>query len=166
VHDFSTSLAEEMLVQAVNQQQDIVFDGTMTWFPFVEQPIKMIRDYKHNYKRGLGYSRTPSGQVVESYWETDETMDSEIEGKLPYRIEVVGVTCDPGLAVARGVWRRIRTGRSVPIVNQLRSHRLFSQNFEAIAKLVDSATLYHTGNNLTTFHHLNDDLEPLKVQMP
>ena len=24
--------------------------------------------------------------------------------KMPYRIELVGVTCDPGLAVARGIW--------------------------------------------------------------
>lgn len=41
-----------------------------------------------------------------------------------------------GLAVARGIWRRIRTGRSVPVKVQLRSHRLFSANFEAIAKQV------------------------------
>ena len=30
------------------------------------------------------------------------------EEKVPYRIEVVGVTCDPGLAVARGIWRKAR----------------------------------------------------------
>ena len=41
--------------------------------------------------------------------------------------------------------RRIRTGRGVPIHLQLRSHRLFSENFEEFAHLVDSATLYHTG---------------------
>ena len=41
--------------------------------------------------------------------------------------------------------RRIRTGRGVPIHLQLRSHRLFSENFEEFAHLVDCATLYHTG---------------------
>lgn len=58
-----------------------------------------------------------------------------------------------GLAAARQCWRwslsarrrRIRTGRGVPIHLQLRSHRLFSENFEEFAHLVDSATLYHTG---------------------
>ena len=30
------------------------------------------------------------------------------ESKVPYRLEVVGVTCDPGLAVARGIWRKVR----------------------------------------------------------
>ncbi len=67
------------------------------------------------------------------------------EAKRPYRIEFVGVTCDAGLAVARGVWRKLRTGRSVPISSQLRSHRLFSDNWERLAHLADSATLYHTG---------------------
>jgi copper homeostasis protein CutC len=65
--------------------------------------------------------------------------------KQAYRIELVGVTCDTGLAVARGIWRKIRTGRSVPVHSQLRSHRLFAENFEDFASVVDSATLYHTG---------------------
>lgn len=81
-------------------------------------------------------------------------------GKLPYRIELVGVTCDAGLAVARGIWRKIRTGRSVPVRSQLRSHRLFSRNFETFASLVDSATLYHTGSALTTFNKGGVDLSP------
>ena len=38
-----------------------------------------------------------------------------------------------------------RSGRSVPISSQLRSHRLFSENWERLAYLVDAATLYHTG---------------------
>ncbi len=40
-----------------------------------------------------------------------------------------------------------RSGRSVPISSQLRSHRLFSENWERLAYLVDAATLYHTGVN-------------------
>ena len=33
----------------------------------------------------------------------------------------------------------------MPISSQLRSHRLFSENWERLAYLVDAATLYHTG---------------------
>ena len=65
--------------------------------------------------------------------------------KLPYTIELVGVTCDPTLAVARGFWRRLRSGRGVAVAAQLRSHRLFSDNWTKICKMMDSATLYHTG---------------------
>lgn len=79
------------------------------------------------------------------YWEVDEESTIDTSTKVPYRIELVGVTCDPGLAVARGIWRKIRTGRSVPVTAQLRSHRLFSENFEAFTGLVDCATLYDTG---------------------
>ena len=49
------------------------------------------------------------------------------------------------MQVARGIWRKIRTGRSVPIDSQLRSHRLFSDNWSRLAHQVDMATLYHTG---------------------
>ncbi len=41
------------------------------------------------------------------YWEVDDTVSPD-ENKVPYRLEVVGVTCDPGLAVARGIWRKVR----------------------------------------------------------
>ncbi len=41
------------------------------------------------------------------YWEVDDTVGAD-ENKVPYRLEVVGVTCDPGLAVARGIWRKVR----------------------------------------------------------
>ena len=34
----------------------------------------------------------------------------------------------------------------MPISSQLRSHRLFSENWERLAYLVDAATLYHTGD--------------------
>ncbi|GMH36595.1 hypothetical protein BSKO_04468 [Bryopsis sp. KO-2023] len=154
VHEYSTAAAESMLVAAVNDQLDIVFDGTMTWLPFVEQTIAMVRDHKHRYVRGPGYHKTESGEIREEYWKPDVEYDEEkLKEKLPYRIEIVGVTCDPGLAVGRGIWRKLRTGRGVPISSQLRSHRLFSENFEKIAKLVDSATLYHTGTCLTTFTH-------------
>ncbi len=38
----------------------------------------------------------------------DEHSPVEKGSKVPYRVEVVGVTCDPGLAVARGIWRQVR----------------------------------------------------------
>ncbi|CAL8471980.1 g11522 [Coccomyxa elongata] len=159
VHEYSTKAAEAMLVAAVNKQRDIVFDGTMTWAPFVEQTIAMVRDHQHNYRRGPGYFTDENGNTVERYWDRDECAEVE-EAKRPYRIEFVGVTCDAGLAVARGVWRKLRTGRSVPISSQLRSHRLFSDNWERLAHLADSATLYHTGSALTTFNKGNVNLNP------
>ncbi len=80
------------------------------------------------------------------YWEVEPTDCETCQHHKPYRIEVIGVTCDPGLAVARGVWRKLRTGRSVRSATLLRSHRLFSEHYERTAHLVDVATLYHTGN--------------------
>ena len=83
--------------------------------------------------------------VVCRYWEVDLSDSTDCLTHKPYRIEMIGVTCDPGLAVARGVWRKLRTGRSVRSATLLRSHRLFSEHFERSASLVDVATLYHTG---------------------
>lgn len=80
------------------------------------------------------------------YWEVDPEVAQEAsQHHKPYRIEVIGVTCDAGLAVARGVWRKLRTGRSVRSATLLRSHRLFSEHYEHTAHLADVATLYHTG---------------------
>ena len=87
----------------------------------------------------------PMADSLLRYWEIDDNNGIDVAGKIPYRIELVGVTCDTGLAVARGIWRKIRTGRSVPVPSQLRSHRLFAENFENFANAADSATLYHTG---------------------
>jgi hypothetical protein len=32
-----------LLVTAINEQRDVVFDGTMMWRPFVEQTVAMVR---------------------------------------------------------------------------------------------------------------------------
>lgn len=37
VHSYNVSAAEELLVSAVRMRKDIVFDGTMTWFPFIQK---------------------------------------------------------------------------------------------------------------------------------
>ena len=96
----------------------------------------------------LSHCKLLTLQLCGRYWEIDRSNKDNISQKIPYRIELVGVTCDTGLAVARGIWRKIRTGRSVPVPSQLRSHRLFAENFETFANAVDSATLYHTGEIL------------------
>ena len=50
---------------AVNQQKDIIFDGTMTWAPFVEQTIAMMRDHRHVYRLGPGYHKDDNKNIVE-----------------------------------------------------------------------------------------------------
>ncbi|CAD7700223.1 unnamed protein product, partial [Ostreobium quekettii] len=95
VHEYSTSNAEGMLVAAINSQRDVVFDGTMTWLPFVEQTIAMVRDHKHKYTRGVGWTQDADGNLREEYWKVCEGPGAEAQDSLPYRIELVGVTCDP-----------------------------------------------------------------------
>lgn len=165
VHEYSTKQAEALFVSAINRQKDVIFDGTMMWAPFVEQTIAMVRDHKRNYRRGPGYQTDENGHVTEQYWEVEPTDCETCQSHKPYRIEVIGVTCDPGLAVARGVWRKLRTGRSVRSATLLRSHRLFSEHFERTAHLVDVATLYHTGSALTTFNKGSDNLQPKVIAL-
>ena len=68
----------------------------MTWLPFVEQTVAMVRDHEHNYRRGPGYYQDSQGTVHETYWEIDPDTPVEPGSKVPYRIEFVGVMCDPG----------------------------------------------------------------------
>ena len=65
VHKYSTKQAEALFVSAINRQKDVIFDGTMMWAPFVEQTIAMVRDYRHNYRRGPGYQQDENGHVTE-----------------------------------------------------------------------------------------------------
>lgn len=125
----------------------------------------MVRDHRHDYARGPGYSDA-GGVITEQYWVATGEVRAQagsrmltllqppaltrrvtqaVTAKLPYRIELIGVTCNASLAVARGIWRKLRTGRGVPIRAQLRSFKLFARNWELLCRLVDSATLYHTG---------------------
>ncbi len=43
--------------------QDVIFDGTMMWAPFVEQTIAMVRDHRHKYRRGPGYHKSDGCNV-------------------------------------------------------------------------------------------------------
>ena len=65
VHEYSTKQAEALFVSAINRQKDVIFDGTMMWAPFVEQTIAMVRDHKHNYRRGPGYQQDDQDNVTE-----------------------------------------------------------------------------------------------------
>jgi len=165
-HEYSTRAAEAILVAAINEQKDVIFDGTMTWGPFVEQTIAMARDHNRAYVCGPGYVAAEAGRAaVERYYDAipaDEqrAFRKKHPNRMPYRIEMIGVTCDPGLAVCRGIWRWLSIGRGVPISAQLRSHRLFAENFEGYTQLVDSATLYFTGAALTTFNKGHIDTSP------
>ena len=87
-------------------------DGTLSWEPFVEQTIAMARSvHKCRYRMGLGYQEAEDGTVTENYWEkVEEEEDGQrlnergaLADRKPYRIELVGVVCDPYLAVVRGI---------------------------------------------------------------
>ncbi|CAM9373289.1 unnamed protein product, partial [Phaeothamnion confervicola] len=144
VHDFSTSAANEALLAAVNHGQDIIMDGTLAWAEYVRQTVEMIREaHLHRHRIGPGYA--PGGRNGEKYWErTAERSPEERRRLRPYKIEVVGATCPPELAVARGIRRKLLIGRGVPVAQQLRSHRLFAEHFAEYAALVDEASLFDT----------------------
>ncbi|KAG6393384.1 hypothetical protein SASPL_147623 [Salvia splendens] len=109
VHQSSTDAASSLLVTALNEGRDVIMDGTLSWEPFVEQTIAMARNvHKHRYRMGVGYKVEEDGTITENYWARvegegegdEETMKQRMK---PYRIELVGVVCDPYLAVVRGI---------------------------------------------------------------
>ncbi|MCD9646930.1 hypothetical protein HAX54_037186 [Datura stramonium] len=102
VHQNSTDAASSLLVTALNEGRDVIMDGTLSWEPFVEQTIAMARNvHKHRYRMGEGYKVAEDGSVTENYWEQGEEASNKTSK--PYRIELVGVVCDPYLAVVRGI---------------------------------------------------------------
>ena len=64
IHNIITNpqAAEAMLAAAVNQQKDVIFDGTMSWAPFVEQTVAMVRDHRRIYRRGPGLVKDAKGR--------------------------------------------------------------------------------------------------------
>ncbi|MCD9645215.1 hypothetical protein HAX54_033982 [Datura stramonium] len=120
VHQNSTDAASSLLVTALNEKRRVIMDGTLSWEPFVEQTIAMARNvHKHRYRMGEGYKVAEDGSVTENYWEQGEEASNKTSK--PYRIELVGVVCDPYLAVVRGIRRAISTGRAVRVQSQLKS---------------------------------------------
>uniref|UniRef100_A0A0V0IJG1 Putative ovule protein n=1 Tax=Solanum chacoense TaxID=4108 RepID=A0A0V0IJG1_SOLCH len=148
VHQNSTDAASSLLVTALNEGRDVIMDGTLSWEPFVEQTIAMARNvHKHRYRMGEGYKVAEDGTVTENYWEQiEQEKGEETANKIikPYRIELVGVVCDPYLAVVRGIRRAIATGRAVRVKPQLKSHKRFANAFPKYCELVDNARLYCT----------------------
>ena len=61
-----------------------------------------------------------------------------------YEVRLYGVTVDPEVAVQRNGERAVKTGRYVPIDEQLKAHKGFSEGFESYAERVDTAKLYDT----------------------
>ncbi|KAF8392269.1 hypothetical protein HHK36_022611 [Tetracentron sinense] len=150
VHQSSTDAASSLLVTALNEGRDVIMDGTLSWEPFVEQTIAMVRNvHNHRYRMGVGYKVAEDGTVTENYWEQVEEEEEE-EGKdetkkrKPYRIELVGVVCDAYLAVVRGIRRAVLVGRAVRVKSQLISHKRFANAFPRYCQLVDNARLYCT----------------------
>lgn len=146
VHQSSTDAASSLLVTALNEGRDVIMDGTLSWEPFVEQTIAMARNvHKHRYRMGVGYKVEEDGAITENYWarvEGDE--DEGMKMRKPYRIELVGVVCDPYLAVVRGIRRAIQVGRAVRVKSQLKSHKRFATAFPKYTQLVDNARLFCT----------------------
>ncbi|KAI3829105.1 hypothetical protein L1987_03220 [Smallanthus sonchifolius] len=144
VHQTSTDAASSVLVTALNDGRDVIMDGTLSWEPFVEQTIAMARNvHKHRYRMGVGYKVLEDGTIIEDYWEKVEDKDKDKVMK-PYRIELVGVVCDPYLAVTRGIMRAIAVKRAVRVNSQLKSHKRFAKAFPNYCHLVDNAKLYCT----------------------
>ncbi|KAL1535743.1 calmodulin calcium-dependent NAD kinase-like isoform X2 [Salvia divinorum] len=148
VHQSSTDAASSLLVTALNEGRDVIMDGTLSWEPFVEQTIAMARNvHMHRYRMGVGYKVEEDGSITENYWARVEGEGDEESMKTrmkPYRIELVGVVCDPYLAVVRGIRRAIQIGRAVRVKSQLKSHKRFATAFPRYTELVDNARLYCT----------------------
>jgi Zeta toxin len=137
VHSKSVEGAEELLLLATQKRRDVVFDGTMSWKPFVDQTIAMLKDPDYSYVRGPGYSA--ADPMSEVYWIRSQKREHPVE---PYRIEIVGVTVNTSIAVERAIVRSIVTGRGVPVREQLESHLRFSRTFEDYVSLADAAYLF------------------------
>ncbi|GLT99478.1 hypothetical protein SLE2022_169150 [Rubroshorea leprosula] len=153
VHQSSTDAASSLLVTALNEGRDVIMDGTLSWEPFVEQTIAMARNvHRKRYRMGVGYKVAKDGTITENYWEQveeddqEEKENGEIANRKPYRVELVGVVCDPYLAVVRGIRRAILVRRAVRVNSQLKSHKRFANAFPKYCQLVDNARLYCTNS--------------------
>ncbi|XP_022760227.1 uncharacterized protein LOC111306689 [Durio zibethinus] len=152
VHQSSTDAASSLLVTALNEGRDVIMDGTLSWEPFVEQTIAMVRNvHKYRYRMGVGYKVAEDGTITENYWEQvkeeeehQQEENADQTHRKPYRLELVGVVCDAYLAVVRGIRRAIMVKRAVRVNSQLKSHKMFASAFPRYCQLVDNARLYCT----------------------
>nr|GEX51315.1 hypothetical protein [Tanacetum cinerariifolium] len=97
-------IASSLLVTTLNDGRDVIMDGTLSWELFVEQTIAMARSvHKHRYRMGVVYKVSDDGTITENYWEKVEDEEDDFIPKTPYKIEMLGVVCDPYLVVTRGI---------------------------------------------------------------
>ncbi|XP_063931883.1 uncharacterized protein LOC135143904 [Zophobas morio] len=143
VHSYSVKASEELFLTALKKRRHIIFDGTLSWAPYVSQTIEMLRDNKHIYKRGPGYllnsNKNGTNFLKEKYWDIESACEKPLR---PYCIDLIGVTSSVSIALTRGLVRRFVTGRGVPIEDQVTSHRLFSEAFPRYFHLFDVISLY------------------------
>lgn len=67
VHSSSVKAALSLLVAAINEGRDVIFDGTMSWEPFVVQTIEMVRNaHLRRYRMGPGYQKREDGSILVS----------------------------------------------------------------------------------------------------
>ncbi|CAG9582069.1 conserved hypothetical protein [Leishmania major strain Friedlin] len=138
-HTHSTRAAENLLVKAINQGRSIVLDGTMMWKPFVQQVVAMVRDaHLTLFKQGPGYIDKTQ---MEKYFVAEKARQPALP--MPYKILFLGITVEVETAVPRGFLRKFQTNRGVPISVQLRSFKLFAENFTDYVSLVDETTLFN-----------------------
>nr|GEW04564.1 putative zeta toxin domain, P-loop containing nucleoside triphosphate hydrolase [Tanacetum cinerariifolium] len=98
------SPTSSLLVTTLNDGRDVIMDGTLSWELFVEQTIAMARSvHKHRYRMGVVYKVSDDGTITENYWEKVEDEEDDFIPKTPYKIEMLGVVCDPYLVVTRGI---------------------------------------------------------------
>eukprot|EP00667_Euglena_gracilis_P002268 EG_transcript_2269 len=150
VHNTSTATAEELLLDALQRNRDIVFDGTLSWEPFVQQTVAMVREaHLYEFCRGPGYQEDEAGNVTEEYWVRGPPRANP---GLPYIVEMIGVTVSPEVAVQRGIVRHIMSGRGVPVRAQLQSHKLYSLYFMQYLSLFDAAALMDNSGGTLQAH--------------
>ncbi|CBZ30303.1 conserved hypothetical protein [Leishmania mexicana MHOM/GT/2001/U1103] len=138
-HTHSTRAAENLLVKAINQGRSIVLDGTMMWKPFVQQVVAMVRDaHLTLFKQGPGYDKETQ---MEKYFMAEKNRQPALP--MPYKIIFLGITVEVETAVPRGFLRKFQTNRGVPISMQLRSFKLFAENFMDYVRMVDETTLFN-----------------------
>eukprot|EP01050_Picozoa_sp_SAG11_P010647 SAG11_NODE_1079_length_5962_cov_20.499232_1_plen_737_part_00 len=125
VHGYSTEAANQQLIAALASGRNIVLDGTCSWLPYVQQTIEMVRNFhQFHYRLGSGYDHKTGAE--EYFVRTIPVNPSQ--SRKPYRIKMVGVSCEPALAVARALRRKMICGRGVPLRSQLRSHKVRKAN--------------------------------------
>lgn len=159
VHPQSLITAEETLLAAVRARRDVIVDGTMSWRPYIEQTVRMVREsHVTRFKRGRGEYDPATGALLEEYWVEDSLRSPvaspsspsaactspgshDFDAPLPYVVCMLGVTVHWSVAVSRAIRRAVSIGRSVPLDSLLGSYSKYAVNFDAYTRLVDAYSL-------------------------